>query len=199
MQPETMIPERFLLKRPIKGPTGASIVGYEWRSRIETVFHKGKQEYVETRVSDWESSGESTGTGREIVHLFYVSHPGGQLTVEGVNSAKKILGLSESRLKTIAKQEQLAQQFKKQQDNRESALIERAAKPSRAEASRDFRQRNFSHQRSWEDNEKLFSDSVLWEKNGKYFRTTHDKQLMLEHGWTVAQSLAVLTSPDSKS
>ena len=45
-------------------------------------WHSGRQEFVEGRVSDWDNKETSTGTGREIVHAFYVQHPDGKVTVE---------------------------------------------------------------------------------------------------------------------
>jgi hypothetical protein len=90
--PVVKVPQGHTLNNPIKGSVpGTAIIGYEWKSMIADVESK-TEGTVAKRVSDWDASGFSTGTGREIVHHFYVKHPDGSVTLEGVRSAEKILG-----------------------------------------------------------------------------------------------------------
>jgi hypothetical protein len=92
------VPKGSALVQPLKGRVpGTAIIGYEWQSKIEDVDSGTDAGVVAKRVSDWDRSGFSTGTGREIVHHFYVKHPDGSVTLEGVRSAEKILGGIEDR------------------------------------------------------------------------------------------------------
>lgn len=87
------VPAKSRLNHAIKGSVpGTAIVGYEWKSMIADVDTGTDEGVVAKRVSDWDQSGFSTGTGREIVHHYYVKHPDGSVTLEGVRSAEKILG-----------------------------------------------------------------------------------------------------------
>lgn len=90
------------LAKGIKGQNGTEIVGYDWRSKIDDVVSQRDGGLVSKRVSDWERKDTSTGTGRDIVHVFDVKHPDGTITKEGINSAQHILGLSPARLNSIA-------------------------------------------------------------------------------------------------
>lgn len=179
------VPSRHALAKPIKGPTGAEIVGYEWKSHIDNVWSEGKQEYVEKRVSDWGASDTSTGTGRDIVHVFHVLHKDGIVRPEGIRSAQNVLGISETRLQTIAKHERIAQQWRQQQEKAEAEQWEKSVKPTPAEAAQHYRKVNYSAMRSFEDNDRIFRESVLFEKGGKFIRR-HDKatDAMLRNGWT---------------
>jgi hypothetical protein len=90
------------LNKGIKGQNGTEIVGYEWRSKVDDVVSQRDGGLVSKRVSDWDRKDTSTGTGRDIVHVFEVRHPDGTVTKEGINSAHHILGLSPARLNSIA-------------------------------------------------------------------------------------------------
>ena len=174
------VPRLRRIDKPIKGPTGAKIVGYEWRSKlIEDVDSRGNERI--RRVSDWDDHDTSEGTGRSIVHTFYVEHPDGRITVEGRNSAQNVLGIDQSRLKTIAKNEQAAQKYKAEHSAREAAKIEKLAKGTTQEAARDFRMRGGSPA-----SEADFMASLLFEKDGKYYRAAPFRRDDLEpHGWRV--------------
>jgi len=100
------VPEHARIREAIVGKDGdTAIVGYEWRSHIEDVPSAREGGVVGKRVSDWGKSDVSTGTGRDIVHVFHVRHKTGELTVEGVNSAQRILGFNTSKLRGIADRE----------------------------------------------------------------------------------------------
>ena len=187
------VPPRFQMDKPIVGPTGAKIVGYEWRSTMGEKWSNAKQEYVEARVSDWDNSDTSTGTGRDIVHVFYVEHPDGRVRPEGIRSAQNVLGINETRLMTIAKRERAAQQYREQQLAADVAAYEKTAKDTPAEAARDFRVRNRSQFRSFEEDNQLFNESVLFEKGGKYVRRLPSAtENMVRHGWTVVENDAAI-------
>jgi hypothetical protein len=97
---------RFRLRTPIRGRTGAEIVGYHWVSHLEEGMFKDR------RVSSWEDAQTSVPTGRKIVHLFWVRMPDtGEIILMGVGAAKKALGLTEAKLYSIAKAETAAQRY----------------------------------------------------------------------------------------
>ena len=183
------VPPKFEIKKPIQGPTGAAIIGYEWRSKMGEKWSNREGGYVEGRVSDWDNSDTSKGTGRDIVHVFYVQHPDKSITIEGIRSAQNVLGIAESRLMTIAKKEQAAQAYREQQAKAEAEIWEKAAKPTAAEAARDYRQRNYSAMRSFEENNALFNESVLFEKGGKFVRRpAKAAEFMHGNGWKLVEN-----------
>lgn len=180
------VPTKFAMRSPIKGQNGAEIVGYEWRSMMGEKWSNREGGYVEARVSNWDDADKSTGTGREIVHVFYVKHPDGVIRPEGIRSAQSVLGINESRLMTIAKKERAAQEYRQQQLDADAAMYDRAAKDTPAEAARDFRVRNRSQFRTFEEDNQLFNESVLFEKGGKFVRRLPSAtENMVDHGWTL--------------
>jgi hypothetical protein len=183
---EGFVPTKYAIDRPIEGPTGAKIIGYEWRKTRGIKWHEGKQEDVEAWVSDWDDSDRSEGTGREIVHIFYVEHPDGKVTVEGINSAQNILGISESRLKTIAKNEQAEQEYKVQGELEEVKSIEKGPLyDTPREAARGYRQRISippGKGAEWADD--VFDRTQLLKKDGKFIRAMEYRSGILQrHGW----------------
>ncbi|MEI6731153.1 MAG: hypothetical protein WCK90_00580, partial [archaeon] len=178
------VPAKMKLAKPVVGPTGAKIVGYEWRSKIGTVWSELKQEDIEKRVSDWDTAGQSTGTGREIVHVFHVEHPDGTVKPEGIVSAQKVLGIHQSRLMTIAKKERAAQAYRAEMDESEKKSMDQRAASTPAEAAQQYRRDNHSTFRTIEQNNAVFNDSKLWHKGGKYLRR-HSKadEQMEGFGW----------------
>jgi hypothetical protein len=131
------MPRGAALREPIKGSNGRAIVGYEWQSRIEDVQSARDGGLVAKRVSDWGKSGTSAGTGRRIVHHFYVQHPDGSVTLEGVNSANNLLGIEPARLKTIASHAQGEQQA---QARATKAFLSEYAERSTPDANEAHRQ-----------------------------------------------------------
>ena len=183
------IPSKHGLSRPIKGPTGATIIGYEWRSHIDDVWSEAKQETVERRVSDWGNSDVSTGTKRNIVHVFHVLHPDGIVRPEGIRSAQNVLGIAETRLQTIAKHERAAQQYREQQEQAESELMDKIAKATPAEAAQSYRSSNYSPMRTFEQNNEVFNQSVLFQKGDKYIRrNSKATDFLLRHGWVIREN-----------
>lgn len=183
------VPPKFEIKKPIKGPTGAKIVGYEWKSKIGEKWSNRRQEYVEAQVSDWDSSETSRGTGRDIVHTFYVEHPDGHVTTEGIRSAQNILGISETRLQKLAKDEQVTQAARRRQDESLLRELEGSLHPTTTEAAQAYRRNSYSPLRSTAENDALFDRSVLFEKDGRYRRIDPDvsgARLLQENGWTRA-------------
>jgi len=187
-KPEKQFPERFALAKPIKGPTGASIVGYEWRSTMGEKYSAREGGMVEARVSDWDNADESTGTGRAIVHVFYVEHPNGTVHPEGIRSAQTVLGINESRLMTIAKKERAAQQYRQDQERAEMANYEKAAVTTAQEAARNYRKWNYSPMRTFEENDEIFNESALFEKAGKFIRRSWKAATRMQAGgWTLVK------------
>lgn len=186
------IPRRSELQKPITGPSGARIVGYEWRSQVDTVWSDARQEYVARRVSDWDAADKSQGTGRDIVHVFYVEKPDGSISTEGIKSAQNILGISETKLQTIAKNERQARLNQKQRDDDFAASIEKAAPLSADEADRRYRDANNPERMMWGTRAQheaaaaeAFRKSVLLTKDGRFTRTGAADviELLKERGW----------------
>jgi hypothetical protein len=193
-------PERFALAKPIKGPTGASIVGYEWRSTMGEKYSAREGGMVDARVSDWDNADESTGTGRAIVHVFYVEHPNGTVHPEGIRSAQTVLGINESRLMTIAKKERAAQQYRQDQERSEMASYDKAAVATAQEAARDYRKVNYSPMRTFEENNDGFNESALFEKNGKFIRRNwKSAERMQRNGWTLVKDDPARTGGTAKA
>jgi len=106
---------RFRLRTPIRGRTGAEIVGYHWVSHLEEGM------FADRRVSSWEDAQTSVPTGRKIVHLYWVRMPDtDEIILMGVGAAKKALGLTEAKLYGIAKAEAAAQRYWKDIWDREA-------------------------------------------------------------------------------
>lgn len=201
------VPPKFEIKKPIEGPTGAKIVGYEWRSHIDDVWSESKGETVARRVSDWSSADESAGTGRSIVHVFYVEHPDGKTTIEGVNSAQNILGISQTKLQAIAKHEQAAQRYAEETSRQMASEISKSASTSESEADAAYRRANHPDKMMWgtreqhiEASDESFRNSTLLTNGKKYFRTGLPDIIssLKEHGWEEAKSTG-LKSDDPKS
>ena len=175
------------LKKPIKGKTGAEIVGYQWVSTVEDGM------YGDRRVSDWSGAQTSVPTGRQIVHLFWVRTPDGQETLMGVGAAKKALGYNEQRLYSIAKQEQLAQREWKRRWDSESDRIEKEGADTTADANRQYRKANNPANMMWGTLEQhmaaaedSFNKARLLTKNGKWIRTGSEETIseLTARGWT---------------
>jgi hypothetical protein len=175
------------LKNPIKGTTGAEIVGYEWASTIEEGMYRDR------KVSDWTKAQTSVPTGRQIVHLFWVREPNGKVTLMGVNAAKNALGLGESKLYSIAKREQAAQAYQLDAMNRRVTDVAEHALDSPEEATQSWRRTNDPNKMMWGTFEERvrrldeqFQNNVhLLEKDGKYLRSGDAPLVdaMKERGW----------------
>lgn len=77
--------------KPYRGPSGASLVAYEWKHELkETVDKRGEDSAV--RVSNWNESATNWQTGREIVHQFHVTSPNGETRVTSLETALKLMG-----------------------------------------------------------------------------------------------------------
>lgn len=79
---------------PITGPSGASLVAYEWKHKIEEgEDYLGRDKT--RRVSDWDASSTNPETGRDVVHQFHVRMPDGNLQVVSSETVPVLLGLSD--------------------------------------------------------------------------------------------------------
>ena len=176
------------LIKPIVGKTGAKIVGYQWMSQMEEGMFRDR------RVSDWSRKATSEPTGRDIVHVFWVETPDGNTSVMGVGAANKALGIPETRLRSIAEQEQRAQQIRKQQwDAAERRSIGKAP-TSASEADAAYRKANDPNKMMWGTPsqhaaaaEDIFKRSSMMTKDGRFLRTG-DKDQIAEYvarGWNV--------------
>jgi hypothetical protein len=87
--------EAIVFARPITGPSGASLVSYEWQWKPEEYIDK-RGENRTKRISDWDKSESSQDTGRDIVHHFVVKDPGGELSTVSAESALAMLGYGKS-------------------------------------------------------------------------------------------------------
>ena len=184
-----VVPPKAEIRKPIVGPTGAKIVGYRWKSKLGEKYSAREGGMVEARVSDWDNRETSQGTGRDIVHTFYVQHPNGRTSIEGIRSAQNILGISETKLTTIAKNEQAAQAHREQQRKLELEMVEKAARPTAAEAAQEYRKQSYSPMRSFEENNALFNQSRLLTKDGKFIRRSEaGAKLLLQNGWSPVET-----------
>lgn len=196
-----MFERKHRLTRPIRGKTGAEIVGYRWMSRIEEGMYRDR------RVSDWSNSQISSPTGREIVHLYLVKTPDGAETLMGIGAAKKALGLSEDKLRTIAAREARSQEIRRQQWDSSERGIFKDAKQSPAEANAEYRRINDPYK--WMTNKpigeridqaaEMFDRAKLLTKDGRYVRTgdTSLQDALLERGWTEHAALNTANPKDA--
>lgn len=178
---------RHRLPNPIIGKTGAKIVGYQWMSQMEEGMYRDR------RVSDWSRKTTSEPTGRDIVHVYWVQTPDGETKVMGIGAAKRALGMPETRLRTIAEQEQRNQRIRTQQwdTNERSSFAQAAITPEQANAA--YRKANSPDKMMWGTPEQhrakaedVYAASRLLTKDGRYLRTG-DKQIIDEYkarGWT---------------
>lgn len=175
----TPFDQKHRLSKPIKGKTGAEIVGYRWASTLEDTM------YGERRVSDWSRAGTSTPTGRSIVHQFLVRTADGNETVMGVGAAKKALGMTEKALYSKAKVAQENQAQEKQYWDREEPKVFERSFNSPAEASRAWRVTNSKGNIEQVKLDEYFGDTELLEKDGKFFRTMDQTAIteLTQRGW----------------
>lgn len=180
---------QFAIQRPIKGLSGASLVGYEWRSTVGEKWNAHEGGFIAARVSDWDRSDQSQGTGREIVHVYYVQHPDGRITPEGIQSAKHLLGLDAANLNKLAKREQAIQRYREEQEQAEAAIWDRAATDSPATALTNFRTVNYSPLRDFDANLAICRSALVFTKGGKFVaRTPGATEQMLGFGWQVTEA-----------
>lgn len=176
------VPQRHRVGKDILGPTGAKITGYHWESHLEERWSHREDGLVLKRVSNWDNAGKSQGTNRSIVHHFYVTHPDGRQTIEGIGSAKKILGINESRLKTIAKNEASAQRYRHSQNLAEVKRKTEIAQSSYFGANHDFRGRLGNSPQA----DAIYDNSKTYRKDGKFLRVKNElSDAMTESGWKV--------------
>jgi hypothetical protein len=183
---------RYMLRTPIRGKTGAEIVGYQWVSHMEEGMFRDR------RVSSWEDAQVSVPTGRKIVHLFWVRMPDtGEIILMGVGAAKKALGLAEAKLYSIAKSEAAAQRYWKDIWDRE------ASKPyhgSAREARQAWTQVNWkalsSSFLSEEERNRKFDEASakikLLHRDGRWLLTS-DQERIYElglRGWEIVSGSA---------
>ena len=94
-------PSRFRPKQavefsqPLVGPSGASLVAYEWKwTPVEEVDERGEERI--RRISNWEEAQSSAETGRDIVHQFQVKLPDGTVRMVSAESVPVVLGFAKS-------------------------------------------------------------------------------------------------------
>jgi hypothetical protein len=192
------LPDGVALRSPIKGDNGNQIIGYNWKSRLGEKYSEYEGGMVNARVSDWENPSESKGTGRKIVHEYYVQHPDGSITVEGIRSAQNILGISETRLQTIAKNERAARELQQQNEDKTAKSIESRAFDSPDEAARQWRKLNYSPLVPFETSQERFNASTSLEKDGKFLRVSGDTaRLMQSRGWKPVETSAAKAEPSA--
>ena len=77
--------------KPIVGPSGASLSGYNWRYYVEEYVDEMGEERKK-RVSNWDESETNEHTGREVVHQFTVNVPEQGNKIVSLESALTLLG-----------------------------------------------------------------------------------------------------------
>lgn len=81
----------YVFSKPIPGPSGAELVGYEWRhEKVTMTDHRGED--VVRRISDWDRAATNEETGRQVVHVFHVAMPDGKVKEQSLETALKSLG-----------------------------------------------------------------------------------------------------------
>jgi hypothetical protein len=86
--------ELVTFDKPLVGPSGASLVAYEWQWQPEEYVDKYGEDRVR-RVSDWEKATSSSESGRDIVHQFRVKMPDGSVKIVSSESVVQLLGYTE--------------------------------------------------------------------------------------------------------
>lgn len=84
--------QRIQFEKPLVGPSGASLVAYEWKY-VWSLVEDDIEGTIEKRVSDWENAGASDETGRQIVHQFVVQMPDKTYRVVSSETVPVLLGL----------------------------------------------------------------------------------------------------------
>jgi hypothetical protein len=159
---------RYVQMRGIQGPDGSEVVGYEWRSKIGDSHSAREGGLVSKRISDWDNSDVSTGTGRDIVHVFHVRRPDGTVTPEGINSASNLLGIPQSSLRTKAKNSMLWEIQRQKGLAGAVKQYEGAAHASRADAARDLRLKQGNASTEFLD--RVLTEAATLTKDGKYLK-----------------------------
>ncbi len=107
--------EMVIFAKPYVGKTGAKLLGYEWKWRMEEGVDK-RGEDRSMRVSDWEESITNPATNREIVHQFQVEATDGTVELVSAETAAKVLGVSDSTVRSSAKR-LLEEEMRKQRQH----------------------------------------------------------------------------------
>jgi hypothetical protein len=187
---------RFRLRTPIRGRTGAEIVGYHWVSHLEEGMFKDR------RVSSWEDAQTSVPTGRKIVHLYWVQMPDtGEIILMGVGAAKKALGLTEAKLYSIAKAETAAQRYWKDIWDRQAnkpyygSAIEAKRAWIIANSRSPYFGSDIEKQRSFDE---ARARAVLMHRDGQWLLTT-DQERVYELGLRGWEIVGPTTAPQVES
>jgi hypothetical protein len=178
---------RFRLRTPIRGKTGAEIVGYHWVSHLEEGMFKDR------RVSSWEDAQISVPTGRKIVHLYWVRMPDtGEIILMGVGAAKKALGMAESKLYSIAKAEAAAQRYWKDIWDREAnkPYHESAREARKTWSAANWRALNSSFLSEQEKEcryNEILAKAVMLHRDGRWLLTTEQERIyeLVLRGWEI--------------
>lgn len=83
---------------PLKGPSGAELVAYEWQWMMDS-FQDSHGEEQLRRVSNWEASEQNAETGRRVVHQFKVRKPDGSTSLVSSETAVRLLGYASAEQK----------------------------------------------------------------------------------------------------
>lgn len=78
-------------EKPITGPSGASLLSYDW----QWMWEESPDYDDPRRVSDWSESVENEQTGKHVVHQFSVADAKGKHHVVSLESALKLLGFDD--------------------------------------------------------------------------------------------------------
>jgi hypothetical protein len=161
--------------KPMPEPTATGkpeLVGYRWISTEGEKYSYHDGGLVGAKVSDWERSEISKGSGREIVHVYMIKEPDGTINSYGKITALKRLGVSDSQLnKKASKFIAEAMNKKSQVDAWKHDITDRKHFDTIAEANQAYRTNNSKNVegfRGMEDMANIFKQSAVYEKDGKY-------------------------------
>jgi phage head maturation protease len=103
--------------KPIVGPSGAKLNGYEWKWTWGQKFDNREDGIVDAKISDWENSEASSETGKQVVHQFNVTDRNGESHLVSLEGAARMLGFApdqvaqfknvSSAVKTLAKNQMI--------------------------------------------------------------------------------------------
>lgn len=167
----TLFPPSHRLDKPIRGTTGAEIIGYRWMSMTE------EGTFRDRKVSDWAHAQTSEPTGRRIVHLFLVRQPDGTEVLMGVGAASKALGKPPKKMYTIAEKEQKRQEYRRQvRKQLGDELVKSHLSDTALLATRTFRLRRRSEEPD-KFLETLKRSTLLRSPEGKFYRTIDEDMI----------------------
>ena len=172
--------------------TPFQLVGYEWRSMKGEKYSSHEYGLIPARVSDWGRYEISEGSGREIVHVYWIRGEDGKVAPYGKQTAAKALGLDGARLAKkvdrFIEEQQKAKAIKDSDIARWNRIFEGAKATSVKEANREYRMRNIEAAKSLSrEGKDVLEGTAVYEKDGKMVTMTKNPALAEELGFSIVR------------